>query len=235
MPIILNNSNIGIQYNTGSNYIIETVKSDLYIRDVRSGISSNLISEPIVEPYIIYTNGYYPTTPSNNTYTWTDNGYTVNIKVSDPELGTSKINKLFDLNPDESNFKYHSQNIFTNSGSTVYSGTNVFKGVSGLSISIDLGRYIYPKRMKIKAIESLSTASPKLFKIFASNNDSCWTDNNHSSWTEIHNQTTQPSYINSQYTIINFTSNLPIYRYYTMVVTTITGNYGYLIFSEWNI
>ena len=32
MPITLNNSNISVQYNTGSNYIIETVKSDLYNR-----------------------------------------------------------------------------------------------------------------------------------------------------------------------------------------------------------
>ena len=31
MPITLNHSNINIQYSTGSNYIIETVKSDLYI------------------------------------------------------------------------------------------------------------------------------------------------------------------------------------------------------------
>ena len=30
MPITLNHSNIGVQYSTGSNYIIETVKSDLY-------------------------------------------------------------------------------------------------------------------------------------------------------------------------------------------------------------
>ena len=37
MPITLNHSNISVQYNTGGNYIIETVKSDLYIRDSRTG------------------------------------------------------------------------------------------------------------------------------------------------------------------------------------------------------
>jgi hypothetical protein len=52
MPITLNNSNISIQYNTGSNYIIETVKSDLHIKDLRSGISSNLTSEPTISPSI---------------------------------------------------------------------------------------------------------------------------------------------------------------------------------------
>ncbi len=33
MPITLNHSNISVQYSTGSNYIIETVKSDLYLRN----------------------------------------------------------------------------------------------------------------------------------------------------------------------------------------------------------
>ena len=52
MPITLNNSNISVTYNTGSNYIIETVKSDLYVRDIRTGISSNLFAEPSVSPTI---------------------------------------------------------------------------------------------------------------------------------------------------------------------------------------
>ncbi len=33
MPIILNTNNISVQYNTGSNYIIETVKTDVFVRD----------------------------------------------------------------------------------------------------------------------------------------------------------------------------------------------------------
>ena len=49
MPITLNNSNISVTYNTGSNYIIETVKSDLYVRGTTSG---NLSSEPTVSPSI---------------------------------------------------------------------------------------------------------------------------------------------------------------------------------------
>jgi len=50
MPISLeNSSNIRVTYNTGSNYIIETVKSDLYVRGTTSG---NLSSEPTVSPSI---------------------------------------------------------------------------------------------------------------------------------------------------------------------------------------
>ena len=49
MPITLNNSNISVTYNTGSNYIIETVKSDMYVRGTTSG---NLSFEPTVSPSI---------------------------------------------------------------------------------------------------------------------------------------------------------------------------------------
>jgi len=50
MPISLNTSNISVQYNTGSNYIIETVKSDcdLFIPDLFTSIS-NLTAEPYLE------------------------------------------------------------------------------------------------------------------------------------------------------------------------------------------
>ena len=44
MPITLNNSNISIQYNTGSNYIIDTVKSDIYIINQREQIVNNIVT-----------------------------------------------------------------------------------------------------------------------------------------------------------------------------------------------
>jgi len=76
MPITLDNSNIEIQYSTGSNYIIETVKSDLYVRGTTSG---NLSSEPTVSPNIrtdivietfTYTTG---TTQTSYTKTFSQN------------------------------------------------------------------------------------------------------------------------------------------------------------------
>ena len=52
MPISLeNSSNIRVTYNTGSNYVIETVKSDMYVRDT-IGTTSNLFAEPIINPSI---------------------------------------------------------------------------------------------------------------------------------------------------------------------------------------
>jgi hypothetical protein len=73
MPITLNNSNISVTYNTGSNYIIETVKSDVFVRDIRTGISSNLFAEPTVNPSIS------PVTTGNHktlTFTYSVTKYT---------------------------------------------------------------------------------------------------------------------------------------------------------------
>jgi hypothetical protein len=58
MPITLNNSNISVQYNTGSNYIIETVKSDLYVRDT-IGTTSNLFAEPTISPTVTTNIGVF--------------------------------------------------------------------------------------------------------------------------------------------------------------------------------
>ena len=68
MPITLNHSNISVQYSTGSNYIIETVKSDLYVRDSRTGISSNLTVEPI---YNLYDLNYFNHSGNNDNQTTT--------------------------------------------------------------------------------------------------------------------------------------------------------------------
>jgi len=77
MPISLNNSNISVQYNTGSNYIIETVKSDIYVRDT-VGTTINLSGEPnnIVPSRT-------PTTPASpvrhKLLTFTTGTYTINF------------------------------------------------------------------------------------------------------------------------------------------------------------
>ena len=58
MPITLNHSNIGVQYNTGSNYIIETVKSDLYLRnEIYDTIVSNNLQTAPVTPIVSIQDG----------------------------------------------------------------------------------------------------------------------------------------------------------------------------------
>ena len=74
MPITLNNSNIGVQYNTGSNYIIETVKSDLYIENeiVDTIVRDNIQTAPVIPSiYIENTSNVYAI--ESYTYTGTAN------------------------------------------------------------------------------------------------------------------------------------------------------------------
>ena len=63
MPITFNHSNIGVQYSTGSNYIIETVKSDLYRRNelIDTITRDNLQTAPVT-PSMYIENG------TNNVY-----------------------------------------------------------------------------------------------------------------------------------------------------------------------
>jgi hypothetical protein len=63
MPITFNHSNIGVQYSTGSNYIIETVKSDLYRRNelIDTIVRDNIQTAPVT-PSMYIENG------TNNVY-----------------------------------------------------------------------------------------------------------------------------------------------------------------------
>ena len=242
MPITLNHSNIAIQYSTGSNYIIETVKSDLYRRDSRIGISSNLTAEPTYSPSVLIRDVYFPRTPATNSATWTDIIYTVNVKVSDAPIADNQdygVIKLFN-NIIISDDCYHSKEIYTTNGTT-YNGTTSFKGDAGFAIGIDLGRPIYPKRIRIApradypGIGSMIEHAPRIFKIYASNNPSSWNDNNHSDWILIHSQTSAATFVNLQYTIITL-SNIPSisYRYYTLVVLSVI-NRPQLVIAELGI
>jgi len=203
--------------------------------------SNNLLTtEPTVTPYVLVADAYYPRVPATNSATWIDNGYTVNVKVSDPLL-YNQIYHLFNhiITTDD---HYHSTQIYLNNGNTTYSGATSFKGNAGIAISIDIGRNIYPKRTRIAPranhpqYGSQLTSAPGTFKIYASNNPSSWNDNNHIDWVLIHSQTSAATFVNSQYTIISLSNTPSIsYRYYTMVVMTLAGNYSYLAFSEWSI
>jgi hypothetical protein len=58
MPITFNHSNIGVQYSTGSNYIIETVKSDLYRRnEIVDTITRDNLQTAQVTPIISIQDG----------------------------------------------------------------------------------------------------------------------------------------------------------------------------------
>ena len=74
MPITLNHSNIGVQYSTGSNYIIETVKSDLYRRNeiVDTIVRDNIQTAPVT-PIISIQEGSNVYAVESYTYSGTAN------------------------------------------------------------------------------------------------------------------------------------------------------------------
>ena len=74
MPITFNHSNIGVQYSTGSNYIIETVKSDLYRRNeiVDTIVRDNIQTAPVT-PIISIQEGSNVYAVESYTYSGTAN------------------------------------------------------------------------------------------------------------------------------------------------------------------
>jgi hypothetical protein len=213
-----------------------------------SGLSASLLSfgdstnkANIIEP-IAKGIKQYPETPSTNTDSWTDNGYNVVCKTSDAILSPQISCYLFNnsiVSPDH----YHSAQLFSSSSPYNYTGSTSFKGTNGLVIYIDLGRSITFRNMRIAPRDNAAYptlnflgAMPNTFKIYASNDSACWSNNNHSSWTEIHSQTTSLTYNYNQFTNFgNFSTNTTAYRYFAMVVYNLIGNYTYLTFSEWDI
>ena len=83
MPITLNHSNIGVQYSTGSNYIIETVKSDLYRRNE---IYDNIVSDNIQVA---------PVTPSMYIENGTNNVYAVESYTYSGSANTADYTRVF--------------------------------------------------------------------------------------------------------------------------------------------
>jgi hypothetical protein len=186
----------------------------------------------ISEPGIITKQ--FPETPSINSNSWADNGFNV---VSKTNSSLHQSFDVFNLFENTLNTYYHSANLFNGSSPFNFSGSTTFKGVNSLTISIDLGRSIIIRSMRIAPWrDTATTALPGIFKIFASNDSASWNDNNHSSWIEIHSQTTSLTFAANTYTNFgNFsTINIP-YRYFVMAVYNLTGNYGYLVMSEWDI
>jgi len=86
MPITLDSSNIEIQYSTGSNYIIETVKSDLY---VRNEIVDNIVRDNIQVA---------PVTPSLYIENGTNNVYAVESYTYSGSANTADFTRVFPKN-----------------------------------------------------------------------------------------------------------------------------------------
>ena len=90
MPITLNHSNIGVQYSTGSNYIIETVKSDLYRKNENydSIVRDNLQTAPVIPTTYVDSSGNVYAVES---YTYSGTANTADFARVFPKNTTSDI------------------------------------------------------------------------------------------------------------------------------------------------
>jgi len=150
----------------------------------------------------------YPITPQpNKVLTWTDGNYAIITKTSDltwdenaaaPNGNLYNVGELFD-NLTNDNGLYHSLQVFSTTSPFAYTGSSTFKGNTGISLYIDMGRNIIPRSMRMIGRNSTSNV-PSLFKIYASDDPNAWTDTTHSSWDLIHNQTSTLSYTAGSFT-----------------------------------
>jgi hypothetical protein len=227
--------------NGGSGFVIIR-----YRKNITQSSSLELITPSpsinITEPTANGTK-QFPEIPSTTADTWTDNGFTVVCKTSDGILGSQYNTGILFNNVISSPDHYHSTQVYNGSSPFNYTGSTSFKGANGIVLYIDLGRSIILRSMRIMPRDNAAFPSlnflggvPGIFKIYASNESACWNSNTHASWIEIHSQTTSLTFGYNIFTNFgNFSSINTPYRYFAMVVYNLTGSYGYLMMSEWDI
>ena len=223
--------------NGGSGFVIIRYRKN----QTQSSSVELITSLTITEPVIVAKQ--FPETPSTSTDTWTDNGFTVVCKTSDAILASQYNTGILFNNSIISPDHYHSTQVYNGGSPFNYTGSTSFRGANGLVIYIDLGRSITPRSMRFAPRDNAShpslnflTGMPGIFKIYASNNIASWTSNTDTSWIEIHSQTTSLTFNYNQFTEFgNFSTITAPYRYFALVVYNLTGSYGYLMMSEWDI
>jgi hypothetical protein len=234
---LTNNKNEKIfNFDKGYKIFVEEINSNEFI-----GKTTN---DPIALRKI-----YFPSTPSPSTniplYEWKDNDFTVKIKSSDSSFNSVvSLHKLFNNNIIGNVNCFHSLQVYNNS-SNVYNGTTTFRGNKGIVLYIDLGRSIIPTSMMLSPRDNSDATSsnfltgvPGNFKIYASDTLSDWINTDSNTWVLIHQQDTNLNYKYREYTkfdLNNISSQKKQYRYYAMVTTKLTGNYGYLMIGKWAI
>jgi hypothetical protein len=244
LPYVFNQNEFS---NIGNNVFFKSLPYSKFGDKGSTSISETVnIVEPIANGVSLRE---IPTIPSTSASastngleaTWNDGTYTIKAKYSDSITGTDLgIWRLFNdfYKTPNADDVFHSTQIYSGTNGT-YNGSKStnFKGNLGSTIYIDLGRSIILRRMEIAPRQIYADlASPKRFKIYASNDVASWTSTTHSSWTEILNQNTDLVWAPNAYTEVgNFLTNNTEYRYFAMVITQTLNSWGYLCLAEWNI
>jgi len=230
-------------WNSTNNTSLAMTEFELYgkemLTDIQKSIYKNVISYPISN------STSFAGIKTHLEAEWNDNNYYFRAKSSELISTSYPLYHLFDsINNTQSN-NFHSHSRYNTVSPYAYNSDGNWCGTKCIYVIMDIGRRIYPIYIGIMPRSNVdmtntdfSGGAPGIFKIFASNEDSCYDDSNHSSWTEIFHQSTNigsSAYVNSTYTYFNIDHTITKYRYYALVVTHLSGSYGYLMMTDLRI
>ena len=236
-------------WNSSHNSLLAMAEFELYGKEQIARASVSNIQTPIYKNVIAYpqTNSTSMAMINGNNLVaeWNDNNYYFRSKASEIHSASYPLYYLFDNIDNTHTNNFHSPSRYNTGTPYAYNNTTTLGGTKGVYIMIDIGRGIYPSYIGIMPRSNVdytalnfTTGAPGIFKLFASNDDSCYYDSNHSSWTEIFHQSTNigsSAYANSTYTYFNIDHTITRYRYYALVTTHLTGSYGYLMMTDLRI
>jgi hypothetical protein len=173
--------------------------------------------------------GKYPRYPATSeTYSYPDG---TNVRISGSSSWDTTTHSFYQ------SFNHNITDIGWASGASKY---NTVSGIAisdyrfeypGEYIQIDLGESILLVHYKIHNRRGWTTRAPKTFRIYASNDDNCWTNINNANWILI-DERINVSYANyiAEFTVYNTVS----YRYYALIIYS---NYmdQHVQFAEWEL
>ena len=161
---------------------------------------------------------------TGNTYAYTDGTI---VRIS----GSTRWYNIDSILMDTHNYYRSFNNNITDEGwgstANVYNAStdvanNTYRiGYAGEYIQIDLGESIILQSYNIYPRNSQLVRAPKTFRLYASNDSSCWTNINHPSWVLIDDEINISAYVASTAKSFTINNNNISYRYYVLIINSI--------------
>ena len=181
----------------------------------------------------------YPRASANaNTYAYTD-GTVVKISGSSVWTNSNDHNFYQSFNNNTSDFGWgtleNAYNTTSGNALTVYR-----RDYMGEYIQIDLGEAIVLSSYNIYARSTHSThlaRAPKTFRLYASNDITCWTNINHTSWTLLDDEVNLAVYVANIPKSFSINNNTTPYRFYSIIInqTYTSPGLGMAQIAEWEL
>jgi hypothetical protein len=178
----------------------------------------------------------YPRASANaNTYAYTD-GTVVKISGSSVWTNSNDHNFYQSFNNNTSDFGWgtleNAYNTTSGNALTVYR-----RDYMGEYIQIDLGEAIVLSSYNIYARSTHLARAPKTFRLYASNDITCWTNINHTSWTLLDDEVNLAVYVANIPKSFSINNNTTPYRFYSIIInqTYTSPGLGMAQIAEWEL